>query len=153
MHAPEIPPIFGLLHQSGAHGILADVLPLLGIVFSIAQSVMKTGRLKSSCIRVSLGEAVFPETDPTFDGEFHIVRCTEQMQVVRHQQIIAHEPSRGGVQPDIVQNTLDRRLCQPALAFIGADSQENPVHPAERKMNPFGWRVPTGFTEWSLTYK
>jgi hypothetical protein len=124
MHASEIRPILGTRHQPGAHRILANILPLLRVAFVVSQAMMKPAGLKRSRVQVRFGEPVFPETYPAFNGEFQVARRTEQMQVIGHQQIIAHLPCRGRVLPDVVQRALRRGLRQPALAFLRADGEE-----------------------------
>src|SRR6185503_17625674 len=127
MHTSGIWPILRPLHQSRPHRILPDVLPFLAVALAIAQSMMKPTRLKRSGIGMRFGEAVFPEAHPPFDGEFQITRRAEQMQMIWHKQVIAYEPGRGGVVPDVVQRTLHRRLCEPTPALLRADGEEHPV--------------------------
>lgn len=102
MHATAIWPILGTIDQFGPHWILADILPFLRVIFAITQPVMKSSGLKSPNVRVASGKAILPKADPAFDGKFQIARRTKQMQVIRHQQIIAHEPCGGSVLPDVM---------------------------------------------------
>ncbi len=152
MHAPEVRPILRAFHQFGPHRILADVLPLLRITFPIAQKMMKAAGLKSSRVRMQFGEAVFPETHPTLDGEFQITRCAEQMQVIGHEQVIADEPCGCRAFPDVVQSALHGCLCQPALTFLRANSKKNPIRSAEGNVNPFGRRASSRFAEGSFSH-
>ncbi len=147
MHASKIRPILRTRHQSSPHGILADVLPFVRVTFTVTQAVMKTTGLKFPRIGQHFRQPVFPETHPAFDGEFQIARGAKQMQMIRHQQIIAHEPSRGRVLPDVRQSPLNRSLRQPAFTFLGANGEENPVRPVERSVNTFGWRATAGLAE------
>jgi hypothetical protein len=79
MHAAKVRPVFRSFHQFVPDGIFTDVLPFLRVTFAIAQTMMKTARLKSPYVGMCLGEAVFPKCDPAFDGEIQVARCTEQM--------------------------------------------------------------------------
>ena len=125
MHTPEIRPILWFCNELGPHRILANVLPLLRVTFVVAQSVVKTAGLKFpkhvagrrrrvALILQRLCQPVFPETHPAFDGEFQITRRAEQMQMIRHQEIVAHQPRRRRVLPDVVQGALHGSLRQPA---------------------------------------
>jgi len=147
MYASEIRPILRTRHQSGPHWILTNILPPLRIVLAVTQPMMKTASLKSSRIWMHFREAVFPETHPALDGKFQIMRCTEQMEMIRHEKIITDEPRRSSVFPDVVQCALNRGLRQPASAFFGADGEENPIRPAGRNVNAFLRRATTGFAE------
>ena len=147
MHTSEVRPILSLLYQTLSHRILTNVLPLLRVAFAIAQPVMETTVLKSSRIGNRFSQPVFPEPQPAFNGEFQIMRHAEQMQMVRHQEIIAHQPRRSRVFPDVVLGALHGGLRQPAFAFLGADGEKNPVRSTKRNVNSFGRRVTARFTE------
>ena len=117
---------------------------------------MKSTRLKCPGVGMHLRESVFPETDPAFDGEFQIVRSAEQMQMIGHQEIIADKPGPCSVLPDFVEHALNRSLRQPTFTLLGAYSEENPIRPAGRNVNPFwpgcGDRVRgRGFRPWHFS--
>jgi hypothetical protein len=114
--------------------------------------MMKSTRLKCSGVRMCLGEAVFPEAHPAFNRKFQIIRRAEQMQMIGHQEIIAHEPRRCSVLPDAMQSSLNRGLYQPALALLGANREKNPTRSAERNVNAFGRRAATGVAEGSFAH-
>ena len=121
MPASEARPILRRLHQTLSHGILADVLPLLRATPAVTQTMMKAAGLKSSGVRMRFGEAVHRETRPALNGEFQIARRAEQMQMIRHQQAIAHQPGGGRVPPEVMERALNGCLGGPAFAFLGAD--------------------------------
>ena len=152
IHAPAIRPIPGTRYQSGPNRICADVLPLLGVAFAIAQAVMKATGLKCSRGGKCFRQPVFPETQPSLNGEIQITRRTEQMQMVGHQEKIAHQPGGGRVFPDFVQGALHGRLRQPARAFLGADGEKDPGGTAERNVNAFGRGAATGIAEMDCTH-
>ena len=141
MYATEIRPILRSLRQLVAHRILPHVLPLLRIAFAIVQAMVKPATLERPNIRMRLGKLIFPERHPLLDGELQITRRSEQMHVIRHEQIIAHQPGRGIVFPDFVKHALNGCLCQPTLAFLGADSEKNPIRSAKGKVNAFRRRA------------
>ncbi len=130
MHESEIRPILRARHQSGAHRILPDVLPFLRVALAVTHSMMKYARLKRPCVQMCFGKAVFPETNPSFDREFQITRRAEEMQVIRHQQVITHDPCGSGVSPDVVQRALNGGLRQPAFTLLGSwrSSTNGPVN-------------------------
>ena len=72
--------------------------------------------------------------------------------MIRHQKIIAHQPRRRRVFPDVVQGALDGSLRQPAFAFLGANGEKDPVRSAERNVNPFGRRVTARFAGWRFAH-
>ena len=137
MPTSEARPILRRLHQTLPHGILADVLPLLRATPAVTQTMMKAAGLKSSGVRMRFGEAVHRETRPALNGEFQIARRAEQMQMIRHQQAIAHQPGGGRVPPEVMERALNGCLGGPAFAFLRADGEENPIRSAGRKVNAF----------------
>ena len=102
-HPPLERPVFNPLNQTFAKRIFLNISPLLAVTFTIAQPMMPAARLKfpfgwwSECPHEPLmleAEFSLPIFNPSLDGEIQISRRTEQMQVIRHQQIIAHQPRR-----------------------------------------------------------
>lgn len=114
--------------------------------------MMESTGLKCSCVWMRFGEAVFPKAYLSFDGEFQIVRRAEEVNVVGHEQIITHEPRRGGVLPDVVQCPLNRSLRQPAFAFLRADSEEYPIWSAERNVDALRRSAASGVAEWDFAH-
>lgn len=127
-------PIFNPLNQSLPNWISLNIKPLLGIILTITQPVMPSTRLKFPfCHSVRWGERPrepfmfqrkfpLPVGNPRFDGEMQISRRAKQMQMIRHQQIIAHQPS-GRLRPRLTQKSVRRFVCQPRLPFVGVDGQ------------------------------
>ena len=147
MDATGVGSVLRAFDEFGADRVFPDVLPFLGVAFSISQSVMKAAGLKCTRIRMAFRETVFPKSHPLFDGKFEIMRSAEEVDMVGHQQVIAYEPSGGGVFPDIMQRALDGRLREPRFAFFRADVEENPVWSAEGDVDAFRWRSATWITE------
>jgi hypothetical protein len=177
MHASKVRPILRAFDQSSPERILANVLPLLRVALAVAHAMMKSARLKfpylagRTCWSVRgraaalpyqmgvgrrcraaqtfhlLGEAIFPEAHPAFDGELQITRRAEEMQMIGHKEIIADEPRGGGVFPNLVQRALNRSLRQPAPALLRANGQENPIRSAERNVNALRRRATARIAE------
>ena len=135
MHAAKVRPVLRPRHQPGADRIFPHVLPFLRVTFVSAQPMMKSARLKGPGAGKRFGETIFPEGNPAFDGESQLTRCAEQVQMVGHQQVIAHQPGRRRVFPDIMERTLDGGLSQPASAFVRADGQEKPIRSSQGETN------------------
>jgi len=152
MDAPEKRPILWSLYQSSTNGVFTDVLPLLRITFPVTQTMVKSPRLKYPGVRVHLCEAVFPKAHPSLNGEFQIMRRAEEMKMIRHEEIIAHQPCRCRPIPDIVQRPLDRSLRQPTFAFLRAYRKKNPICTLRRNVNPFRWGTAAGFQESPLIH-
>ena len=57
------------------------------------------------------------------------------MQVIRHQQIITHQPGRC-FRPSLAQKLMRRFVVQPRLAILSVDGQKNNVGMAKLDMNP-----------------
>jgi hypothetical protein len=72
------------------------------------------------------------------------------MQMIRHQDIIAHEPSGSLIFPDLMQRLLYAGLRQPRRPLFRADSQKNPIMAAQHDMDPFGWRAAPWFKKLSI---
>ena len=143
MHAPEVRPILRPLRQLVPHRVLAHVLPLLRVTLAIAQPMMKPATLKRADIRVPLRESIFPKGNPSFDFEPEIMWRAKQVQMVWHEEVVAHQPRLRRVFPYVVQRTLNGRLCQPSLSVLRANREEHPVRTAQGNVNPFaGVRLP-----------
>ena len=95
MHAPLIKPFFWFSCQAGSHRIFTDILPFLRIAFSATQTMMETGALKSSSLVAGFRKLALPKRHPVFDSKLQVIRRAKQMQMVRHQKIIADQPGSG----------------------------------------------------------
>ena len=60
---------FGLGRQSRPNRILAYVLPFFGIVFRVAQPMVKSTALKFFRLGTFLGQLILPKRNPPFDGD------------------------------------------------------------------------------------
>lgn len=138
MYTPLKRPLIRLGNQSLADRILPDVLPFLGVALAMSKPVMETCALETPNVRVRPAEAVFPKGGPSLDGEFEVVRRAEQMEVVRHQQVIRHQPGRCQIPPDCVQAALHCLICKPALPLLGANRQKDPIGPGKADLHALG---------------
>jgi len=71
-----------------------------------------------------LCEKTFPITHPPVKRNVEIARRTKEMHVIRHQQVIADQPSLR-LTPRFQQKFVNFRLCNPRHAFLRANGDEN----------------------------
>jgi hypothetical protein len=64
------------------------------------------------------------------------------MQMIWHQQVIAHQPICGDALPEVMKRSLDSVVRKPAGPILSADGQEDPVGSANVNMNSLR-QVPT----------
>ena len=149
MNATLVRPILWPRDQGLANWVLPHVLPLLSITLLAAETMVKATSLKSAQVRVCAREPIFPKGNPALDREPQIARRTKQVQMIRHEQVIAHQPGGGCLFPKRVQGSLDDRLRKPALPFVGADGQENPVGTTEGNVDPLSGCGSARFVWWN----
>ena len=77
-------------------------------------------------VLLPFSEFPFPITNPSFNVEMQIPRCTEAMQMVRHQEIIADQPGRRFL-PNLMNQFMHCRIGQPWFPILGVDVEENKV--------------------------
>jgi hypothetical protein len=121
-------PVLNAFDQSFANGIFPHINPFLRVILIIAQPMMPAARLK---FPFWLGERprepflfqrefAFPIGNPCFNREMQISWRAKQMQMVRHQQIIANEPSRC-LRPNLVKKLMCSFIRQPRFTLFGID--------------------------------
>ena len=86
----------------------------------------------------------FPIRNPALQGDDQIPGRTKQVEMIRHQQIMAHDPSVRG-KPDLSQRVLDVLCCQPALTIFGADGDKNNRRLLGRNQNAARRMFSSGF--------
>ena len=97
--------------------------------------MMKRARLPDPIrVRMQLAELAFPKRHPSFDGKMQITRCGEQMQMVRHQNIIPDQP-RIRPTPDIREQTMRLITREPRHAIFCASGDEDNRWLIEINMN------------------
>ena len=128
-------PLFHSLNQSFAQRVLLNIKPLLRISFPISQTMVPPTRLKPPFLPAMFAaEFPFPIGDPFFHRAIQISWRTKQVQVIRHQQIIAHMPGCG-LQPALMKNVAGNLICQPWFAFQRGDRQKNYIGLFQAKVN------------------
>lgn len=90
------------------------------------------------------GKAVFPKAHPAFDGELLITWGAEEMEMIRHEEIITDEPGCGFMFPDLIQSALHGWLSEPAFAVLNIDSEENPIGSLRGNVDAFCGCAATG---------
>lgn len=135
MHPTTPGPIFDAGHQAFADRVFHGVGPFLGELFRRADAVMESTALPCPRFaRVLPGEAVFPKSDPAFDGEARVTRRAEKVKMVGHEQVIAHQPSCSLGEPKSVEGIEHRLLRDPRVAIFRADGQPENIWPGEGKV-------------------
>ncbi len=71
-----------------------------------------------------LGEQPFPVSHPAVERDVQIVRGSKQMQVIRHQQIVADQP-RLCFPPNLQQKLMHVRLRNPGSPMLRVHSDEH----------------------------
>ena len=136
MHPAPERPVFRTRNQTFSDGVLPRVLPLLSIILIVPQPMVKAAGLKPATLQMRLGKKVFPKCHPPFNSELQFARRAEQMQMIRHKDIIAHQPGCGLIFPNLMQRPLHTRLRQPRRPLFSADGKENPIRAAQHNMDP-----------------
>jgi hypothetical protein len=80
----------------------------------------------------------FPVSNPCLDGKTQIARSTKSMKMVRHQQVIADEPSFC-FRPGFMEKPVRCCVGQPRDAFLGRNGEEDNVGLAKIDMDAGCW--------------
>ena len=135
MDTPLKRPLLRVLHQTLAHRILPQILPLLRITLPVPQPVMKRMRLPPPIlVRVQLPKLPLPIRHPIIERILDVVRRGEEMDVVRHDDVIAHQPLRRR-QPNLLQPLMHEFIRKPQTPICRAKSIPNDVWPSEPDVN------------------
>jgi hypothetical protein len=128
-------PVFDSLAKSFSDWILLNIEPFLRVILAVAHAMMPAARLKLPlCAFVFQSELALPIGNPSFNRELQIVWRAEAMKVVRHKQIITHQPSfRFG--PSLVNKLVRGFVDQPRVALLGCYGEKNKVGPAKINVN------------------
>ncbi len=84
----------------------------------------------------------FPVGDPRLDAKAQVVRRTEAMQVIRHEQVIANQPP-GRFLPSLVNQAVNFRRGQPRRALLRVHREQDDVWFTHPKGNSGGRVFPT----------
>ncbi len=127
-HFTLVRPVIGAAAQSCAHRIVAHVFPFLGVRFSASQLPIPEIRLPHGLL-VEIGptarRATFPVSDPRSQSRGRCAgRRTEEMQMIGHEDVPAHEPF-GWVAPGGEQQLLNFRTREQWTAALNANGQED----------------------------
>lgn len=92
MNDSLVRPILRLRNKLFPHRILPYVGQLLLVLNAVTHPMMKRTSLpRPRLIQMPAAELAFPELNPLVNPELQILRRAQEMQVIRHQQIIADE--------------------------------------------------------------
>jgi len=115
--------------------LFLNIKPFFGIVFAITQPVMPASWLKFPFLpTVFEAELTFPVGNPYLDGELQIPRRTERVQMVRHEQVITHQP-RLCFRPSLVEQAVHCFVGQPRFTLIGTDGEQDDVRLPQLNVN------------------
>src|SRR5262245_31561401 len=92
-------------------------------------------------LHVSATEPTFPELDPLVYAEMQITRSTKQVDVIRHDEVIADQPGGCFCAPDVRQGVLDGGVRHPRYCILGIDRYEENVRLAQENVRAERRRV------------
>ena len=135
IQAPLIQPFFGLSHQSCANGIFTNIIPFLRVIFAAPQTCVPEIPLPFARVwKIQTVECPFPICDPALQRDRQISRCAKQVDVIWHQQIIAHQPG-GCRDPCLSQEMMRVWIGQPWNPVFSRDCQQNKIRTAKLSVN------------------
>jgi hypothetical protein len=86
-------PIIRGFNQLFSDGVIADIIPLLAVIVRASQARVPFVMLPSPVIiRRSFVKACFPEPHPVFERNIQMIRCTEEVNMVRHDHVKSNQP-------------------------------------------------------------
>jgi hypothetical protein len=114
-----------LFYQTGPHWVLLHVEPFLRVTVGAPQAMMKSQRLPDPMlVIVRFTESALPKCDPLLDGEIQIARRGEQMQMVRHQNVIPDQPYVSSTE-GIHEQAVRLFASQPRTSVLCANGDEH----------------------------
>src|SRR5687767_3091372 len=94
LNPPSKPPLRRITHQTFSHWILPHIPQLLRVILLTPQPMMKTRSLPNpSRISMLPRKLPLPKLHPPLHRKLQITRTTKQMHMIRHQNIITHQPA------------------------------------------------------------
>ena len=137
MDCSLVGPVPNFLRQPRPHRILLHIKPFLRIALLLSQPMMKSVRLPHPIgMAMRFAESAFPKRNPPFYGERQIARRSEQMQMVRHQNIVSNQPG-GGLTPCSRKHPMRLFASQPVGAILRADRHQDKCRLIEINVNAF----------------
>ena len=133
---PLVRPVVRIRHQIFPQRILPHVGQLLLVFEAITHSMVKRFPLPlPRLLQMPAAELSFPKLDPLVYVEMQIVRRAKEMQVIRHEQVIADEPGRRFLGPDFGEGIVDGGIGHPLNSVLGVDRDEENVRLAKEDMS------------------
>jgi hypothetical protein len=127
VHLALIGPFIRRRNQLVPHGIAAHILPLIVVAFASAQlaiPMMTLPDTPADLAQIARGNR-FPISHPNFErGRVEAARCTEEMEVIWHEHVSAHEPG-GRVFPCPNDRRMRFRCGEDRSSLHGARGNEN----------------------------
>jgi len=132
-------PVFDSADESGAHGVLPDIVPFFSVTFLGAQQVIKElGLPELSWVVVSavqvFGGPFFPFPDEQAEGRVGVSTCAaKEMHMVRHHDVGSDTPAIEslGVLPDFLEDADGHIIGQERGTFmhVGCDEVDGGFDP------------------------
>ena len=96
------------------------------VVVGSAEAIIEVAALPLpiGLVEVFAGELSFPVGDPFVEGEGGVARCAEEVEVVRHEEVIADEPCVSS-SPDIGKGSVGFGRCKPGGGSCGANGEKD----------------------------
>lgn len=136
-------PILSLQHQALPHWILPHIGQFFLIFDSVAHPMMKRSPLPGPrLIQMAPAELALPKLNPLINAEVQVAWRAEEMQVIRHQQIISHQPCRRLLAPYFYQGLLHHGVSHPRDGILRVHGYEENVWLPEKDVRTTCWSLP-----------
>ncbi len=143
-------PLGYVLHKAFADWIFSHVLPFFRIALAVAKAVVKRMRLPAPIVMiVQFPELPFPISHPIVKGIFQVMWRGEEMNVIGHHNVIAHEPFRCRT-PDLLKPRMHEFVRQPRDSIGRAKGRPHNVRFSEANVHAASRSSAARFLEWVI---
>src|SRR5262249_7783659 len=133
--AALVQPLIGFDDELFAERVLTDVSQLVLILDAGAEAMMEGVTLPAPwLLHMPATEPTFPKLDPLVYAEMQITRSTKEVNVIRHEEVIADQPGGCFCAPDLRQGVLDGDVRHPRHCILGIDRYEENVRLAQENV-------------------
>lgn len=116
-------------HQSFPQWIFPHVIQLLFVFLAVAHSMMERLSLPGPrLVRVTAAELALPKLNPLINAKMQITRRAKEMQMIRHEQIIASEPRARILPPELCKRVLHDGTGHPWHSVFGVDRDKENIY-------------------------
>lgn len=122
--SPSVRPFLWIVDQPCAHWVLPDIFPFLGAAFLAPHSMMPATGLKTPVVvLMQPAKRAFPVGDPLLNRKAAIKGTAETVEMIRHEEVIAHGPAIR-VSPRCIEMCVGFTIGQPFASFERADREK-----------------------------